>query len=189
MPPYPNNYENPGRRGVRHPPTIMRRTGLVVIALAIASCSHVGALTPLRPQLLRPRAPVHSVRLTEALPETSDVACWPVDLHGPWELRTTLPGSNGRTWVELVGDGSCSCATAVGTGKDWQATRKLGKWQLRFVLLDKLKRPIAYEGVVGDDDDARRLVVAGSVLGPPKRLSAQSSAPQQIGEFEGWHLD
>ena len=69
----------------------------------------------------------------------------------------------------------------------------MGAHQLRFVLLDKLKRPVAYEGEVRDDDDVRRLVVAGTIRGPPRRMAGISAKQLErgvpVGEFEGWHLE
>ena len=118
------------------------------------------------------------------------IAEFPTELLGPWELTCTLP-SVGRTWVELQHGGDCACSSKVGTARDWGAYRKKGRWQLRFVLLDKLKRPNVFEGDVGDSDERRR-VVTGVVRGPPKRASRSSVSAAEgvvLGEFEGYLLD
>lgn len=117
----------------------------------------------------------------------------PEELLGPWELRTTLPGVGASMWVELAPDGSASCARGFGQGHSWQATQRDGKWRLQCLLLDKLKRPMRFEGKV-DASDTHRLAVAGEIFGPPKRAAPGASARQLergvlIGEFQGYVLD
>ena len=36
------------------------------------------------------------------------------------ELRTSLPGSGSRIWVELGEFGECSCSSAIGKGSKWE---------------------------------------------------------------------
>ena len=61
---------------------------------------------------------------------------------------------------------------------------------MNFVLLDKLGRPITYEGDVSDDE-VRSMVVAGVVLGPPKRGAGAQKSSQHVimGEFSGYKLE
>ena len=52
---------------------------------------------------------------------------------------------------------------------------------------------MTYQGKVCDDNDVRRLVVSGKILGPPLRGAKRTSAPLhagvQMGEFEGYQLE
>lgn len=118
---------------------------------------------------------------------------WPEELLGPWELTTTLPGVGNRIWVELNDDRECECSSAFGTGSSWQAARRHGNWQLGFVILDKLKRPITFEGEVRNDDGVRRLSTSGMIFGPPRNAAAKVAAgfPRgvEMGKFDGYHLD
>ena len=112
----------------------------------------------------------------------------PEELLGPWELKCTISGFEDM-WVELHEDGSCSCSSKVGRGVSWYAERIKGRWRLRVVLSDKLKRPLTFEGSVRNDDD-RGTGISGSVLGPPKLLEASRAQAQSgvvVGEFAGWH--
>ena len=65
----------------------------------------------------------------------------PEELMGPWELKCSVSGV-GAMWVELDENGRCSCSAKVGKGRRWSATQVDGYWRLRFVLLDKLSRPL-----------------------------------------------
>lgn len=181
----------------------MRTLTLIILLLpctvAIAAVDASTRLLPLRPLVHLPaRAAV--AHLSVSMPEsTEQLEQWPTELLGPWELRTTQPGSSSRMWVELADDRSCSCSAAVGKGSRWHAIRRGGKWQLSFVLLDKLKREVKYEGEVREDDgtSSRRLVIAGSINGPPRRMAGLSGAAlkqqlergEKVGEFEGWRLE
>lgn len=172
---------------------------LLPCTVAIAAVDASTRLLPLRPLVHLPaRAAV--AHLSVSMPEsTEQLEQWPTELLGPWELRTTQPGSSSRMWVELADDRSCSCSAAVGKGSRWHAIRRGGKWQLSFVLLDKLKREVKYEGEVREDDgtSSRRLVIAGSINGPPRRMAGLSGAAlklqlergEKVGEFEGWRLE
>ena len=158
----------------------MRVLSLFVLLLpdtvAIAAVDASTRLLPLRPLLHLP-ARTAVAHLSVNMPEsTEQLEQWPTELIGPWELRTTQPGSSSRMWVELADDRSCSCSAAVGKGSRWHAIRRGGKWQLSFVLLDKLKREVKYEGEVREDDgtSSRRLVIAGSINGPPRRMAGLS---------------
>ena len=63
----------------------------------------------------------------------------PVELQGPWELRSTLSGCE-ALWVELGDDGTVGCSSKVGVGKTWSAERRGASWQLRVTLLAGLWR-------------------------------------------------
>lgn len=113
----------------------------------------------------------------------------PEELLGPWELKCTLSGF-GDMWVELKEDGSCDCSSKCGKGVSWYAETVKGRWQITFKLLDKLKRPLVFEGKI-NDDDVRGRGISGMVRGPPKL----GATPQLIkrgvdmGEFAGFHLN
>ena len=115
---------------------------------------------------------------------------FPEVLLGPWELRSTMSGAQ-RLWVELGEQGALSCSSSFGKGKSWSAEAlQREQWTLRFVLLDKLKRPIEFEGTVADGE-VHSLVLSGKILGPPPR-NAMQAAPLKgvvMGEFEGYKLD
>ena len=168
------------------------RASLFLLALLAAATD--GLWAPLRVTTMRRSR--HSAKpclvINQAEPEEG-VAEWPDELHGPWELRTTLPGTGSRLWVELAEDGSCTCSSAVGKGSRWQAMRQRGKLHLRFVLLDKLKRPITYEGVISDKDGVHRLSIAGGTIrGPPRRATTnamQLDRGTTMGEFTGFALE
>jgi len=113
----------------------------------------------------------------------------PEELLGPWEVQCTLSGF-GAMWVEFAEDGECKCASRVGKGRLWSATPMPGNsWRVRFVLLDKLSRPLRWEGTV-QPDDVRGTVVSGNVRGPPKLGATQAEMMHGVvvGEFSGYKL-
>ena len=113
----------------------------------------------------------------------------PPELLGPWELRCTVSGMSSM-WIELGEEGACDCSSRVGRAREWSAVRERGRWQLRFVLEDKLRRKLKFEAEVRTDE-LRGLVLIGSVRGPPK-LGASVEAIKRgvvIGEFEGYKLE
>ena len=142
------------------------------------------------PQLLAAPAARRVVAAPRAFDETG-VEQHPAELLGPWELSCSLPGV-GRTWLELGDDGECACSSKVGSAREWGAMRERGRWQLRFVLLDKLKRPNVYKGQV-DSGERRRLTVSGVVKGPPKRADRPTAEQIKqgvvVGTFEGYQLE
>ena len=114
----------------------------------------------------------------------------PPELLGPWEVQCSVSGF-GDMWVELDGDGSCACKSSVGKGRNWGATRsRSGRWKLSFVLEDKLKRPLLFEGDVRSDD-VRGMAITGSVHGPPKLKAAAAKGQRGVvmGEFAGYKLE
>ena len=122
--------------------------------------------------------------------EEPDFLDFPDALLGPWEIRSTMSGAQ-RMWVELGEEGELSCSSSFGTAKSWGAAAlQRERWRLRFVLLDKLKRPIKFEGVIGDDtDEVKDLVISGQIIGPAPRRAAQASPKGVVmGEFEGFKL-
>ena len=115
----------------------------------------------------------------------------PEELLGPWELECAIAGSSFGNWVELLEEGRCTCSSKVGTGQEWSAQRQpSGAWELHFVLLDKVSRPMMYDGVV-HADDVRGTCVSGSVRGPPKRGAAVADRQSGVvvGEFTGYKLE
>lgn len=109
----------------------------------------------------------------------------PEELMGPWELRSTLSGFESM-WVDLDESGECSCSTRVGKGRRWSALQQPGgAWRLRFVVLDRLSRPLRWECQVVPDD-VRGRVLRGIISGPPKRGSGAPDAAVKVGEFHGW---
>ena len=113
----------------------------------------------------------------------------PEELMGPWELQCTLSGA-GAMWVELGENGDCSCAARVGKGRQWSARKLPGDaWAVRFVVLDKLSRPLRWEGQVRPDD-VRGMVVSGDVRGPPKRGASKADTVNGVvvAEFGGYKL-
>lgn len=91
-------------------------------------------------------------------------------------------------------DGSCACGARVGKGRSWSATRERGRWQMRFVLEDKLNRPFTYEAEVRADD-VRGTAMSGTVrsLGGARRASSSSSSngagTRVVGEFSAFKLE
>ena len=113
----------------------------------------------------------------------------PVELHGPWELSSTLSGSE-RLWVELDDEGAVSCSAKIGVGKTWSAVRKGADWTLQVTLLDKLKRPLTFKGTT-EGDEYHALKISGVVMGPPRgaQSPAEATGGALVGEFEGHKLE
>jgi hypothetical protein len=113
----------------------------------------------------------------------------PDEMLGPWELASSVSGLE-STWIELHEGGKVSCARAVGRGRSWGATRASGRWRLRAVLLDKLERPMAYEGTV-EADDRRRQVISGDLYHPEAKTSDALGFGKGriVGKFTGYQLE
>ena len=175
------------------PPAVCAR-GAIASLLPTLLCSRVHPATVrlLAGEPVRARVPVDGI---EALRKAA--APWeqppehelPEELMGPWELQCSVSGV-GAMWVELGENGDCSCSSRIGKGRRWSAERQAGGlFRVRFVLLDKLSRPLRWEGLV-QSDDTRGLIVNGEVRGPPKRGASVEQKVNGVvmGEFSGWKL-
>ncbi|KAL1510976.1 hypothetical protein AB1Y20_005801 [Prymnesium parvum] len=111
----------------------------------------------------------------------------PSDICGPWELRSTLSGVE-SLWVELSSDGALGCSAKVGRGQNWTAVRKGEEWVVSFTLLDKLKRPLTFQGNLGSNE-FQSLTIAGKVFVPPRGARDVRAKMVQVGEFSGHKLD
>jgi hypothetical protein len=119
----------------------------------------------------------------------SDATEWPEQLMGPWELRTTVSGMS-DTWVELGEDGSCSCSSRIGKGRGWSASRKREGWSLSVNIVDKMSRPVTFEGEAREDE-TRIFAISGMVRGAPllRASAAERARGVEIGEFRGFKLE
>jgi len=132
------------------------------------------------------RAPLEDGFGPPKLWEQSQPSDLPEELMGPWELQCTVSGMS-HMWVEFGEEGQCSCSAKVGKGRRWSATRGEGDvWRVRFVLLDKLSRPLHWEGFV-EREETRGTIITGDVRGPPKARSDTMTAVV-IGKFRGYKL-
>lgn len=111
-------------------------------------------------------------------------AQWPVELIGPWEVRSSLSGVE-ETWLELIEDGSVGTSTrAFGRGRLWRATPRAGVnagWDLIVTVENKLRSPLRFEGRVRTDE-YKGLSLTGQMLTPNKRTGASS----HVGDFRAW---
>jgi len=107
----------------------------------------------------------------------------PPELFGPWEVRSSFSGAE-EGWVELQDDGTLTCSRAMGSGREWHATRRnAGGWRLHLTLLDKLGRPNSWVGDVRSDDEFLGIAVSGTVS-----KHARGDPPRAVAEFRGWKL-
>ena len=135
-----------------------------------------------RPAVVRARA----VRADAAWLEPPPVGAWPEALCGPWEVRSSLPNA-AETWVELGGDGSVQCASRVGSGAEWSGVEGSdGAWTLSVTLLDKLRRPLVFEGAVRTDSEYHAFSWSGTVTYPSMRKGAP---PEKIADFQSFKLE
>ena len=152
--------------------------------LALAPSLH------LRPTVAGPFLRLHRPIVSSLMDDAPSVeAQHPEELFGGWEVRCTLSGME-ELWVELDAAGALSCSSKVGTGQTWTAERSGQGWALSMTLLDKLKRPLLFQGRVSSDE-YRSHQLKGRVIGQPKRATsaAQFRAGTQVGEFSGYKLD
>lgn len=170
-------------------PDALRSAMMQLALLAMPAAWAGGMAPPLRSSTVRAThraSPLFAGAFDEAARDPLSSGEEPGELFGPWNLRCTLSGYE-RMWVELVEGGEVTCSSRVGTGRSWGASRQRGCWQLRFVLLDKLRRPVAFEGEVGEDD-ALGTTIRGVIRGAPTRGKASAAEVSRgivIGEFEG----
>ena len=96
-------------------------------------------------------------------------------------------GTPAETWVELGGDGSVQCASRVGSGAEWSGVEGSdGAWTLSVTLLDKLRRPLVFEGAVRTDSEYHAFSWSGTVTYPSMRKGAP---PEKIAEFQSFKLE
>ena len=88
-------------------------------------------------------------------------------------LRSTVSGM-GTMWVELHESGRIDCSRAVGRAREWSATKRDGRWELLFVLEDKLSRAMRFVSEVRTDEIRGLVLGAGQVYGPPKAGASAS---------------
>ena len=127
-----------------------------------------------------------ALRADAAWLEPPPVGAWPEALCGPWEVRSSL-SNVAETWVELGGDGSVQCASRVGSGAEWSGVEGSdGAWTLSVTLLDKLRRPLVFEGAVRTDSEYHAFSWSGTVTYPSMRKGAP---PEKIAEFQSFKLE
>ena len=58
-------------------------------------------------------------------------------------------------------------SSSLGQGHSWQATQREGKWRLQCLLLDKLKRPMRFEGKVAGEIKDLNMIFSLSLFSSP----------------------